>query len=414
MSRKIRIILFFVLFLVFIFLGPAIILYSQGYRFDFEQKRLTQTGGFFLKAIPKQVNIYLNEKFVKKTDFFFGTAFIDNLLPKKYKLRVEKEGFQAWEKTLQIKEKEVTEAKNVILFPKNLTFDLLIKNVEDFWVLPDEKKLIFLERNEISWQLKLCDLEKNLIIYLIGEKDIAKEAKFLNLNIQNSKEIYLQLEIKGKIKNFLLNLEKTPPSLTEKEITVLNEDFIVSKSFNKDQYIIDKEGYLLKNQEKLTDKPIEIKKDKTYDLEVFGDFIFLKEDSILYQYNFDSKSFEKIFEGLKGLKVSPDFEKLVYFSDFEIWILFLKNQSIAPYHLKREKIFLLRISEKIKDVFWLNSDYLIFNSQDKIKIIEIDDRDKINIFEIGEFENPKFFFNQNKKRIYILSGKNLYFSSPLF
>jgi hypothetical protein len=92
----------------------------------------------------------------------------------------------------------------------------------------------------------------------------------------------------------------------------------------------------------------------------------------------------------------------------------LKNQSIAPYHLKGEKIFLLRISEKIKDVFWLNSDYLIFNSQDKIKIIEIDDRDKINIFEIGEFDNPKFFFNQNKKRIYILSGKNLYFSPPLF
>lgn len=83
---------------MFLLIAPSIVLYSQGYRIDFENKKITQTGGLFLKISPKQADIYLNGKLSRKTDFFFGSALIENLLPKKYKLEIKKTGYQSWKK----------------------------------------------------------------------------------------------------------------------------------------------------------------------------------------------------------------------------------------------------------------------------------------------------------------------------
>jgi len=148
-------------------------------------------------------------------------------------------------------------------------------------------------------------------------------------------------------------------------------------------------------------------------LEIFQNFIFLRESQTLYQFNPDSKSFEKFFEPIKDLKISPSYKKLVYFSNYEIWILFLKGELGQPQIKTGDKLFLIRLSKDIRDCFWLNSDYLIFNVGNKIKIIEIDNRDRINIIDIAEFENPKMFWNQFNKKLYILSEGSLYASDTL-
>jgi hypothetical protein len=43
--------------------------------------------------------------------------------------------------------------------------------------------------------------------------------------------------------------------------------------------------------------------------------------------------------------------------------------------------------------------------------MEIDERDKINIYDLAEFKEPKIFFND--KKLYLLSEENLYASEPL-
>jgi len=162
MTKKTRTILFLSFLTLFLLLAPAIVLYSQGYRFDLENKKLSQTGGLFLKVLPKQAEVYLDDKLSKKTDFFFGSVLIENLLPQKYKIRVRKEGFYAWEKNLEIKEKQVAEAKNIILFPENPKFNVLFSEVEKFWFSPDQKKLVLLENDVQSglWALKLMRWRK--------------------------------------------------------------------------------------------------------------------------------------------------------------------------------------------------------------------------------------------------------------
>jgi WD40 repeat protein len=380
-----------------------------------EKKSLTQTGGLFLKVIPKQSEIYINGKLVKKTDFFFGSTLIENLLPKKYKIRVEKSGYFPWEKDLEIKEKEVTEAKNIILFPQNPNFQIILKDIKNLWFSPDGKKIILLEKNEMGWALKLFDLEKNLKSHLIGEKEIySKGVDLLNLNwSQDSKEIYLDVGAKEQNKNFVLNLEKIPPVLTEKEVTTTAENIVTSQTFNGDNYYLDNFGNLYKNEEKLSEKPFPVKTETEYKLSVFPEKVFLREEKTLYLFNPDSKIFEKFFEGINDLKISPDGKKIVYFSDSEIWVLFLKEKLDPPPKKAGEKILLARFSEKIENVSWLNSDYLIFSTGNKIKITEIDERDKLNIVDLGEFKKPEIFFNQTNKKLYVLSDEILFQSSPL-
>ena len=135
MTKRARTILFFICALLFLIIAPTIVLYSMGYRFDFDSKKIVATGAFYLKVWPKKAEIYLGSKQKKKTDFFFGSAYIDNLLPKKYEIEVRKKGFHLWRKTLEIEEGRVTELKNIYLIPKDLSFVNAVNNIDNFWYL---------------------------------------------------------------------------------------------------------------------------------------------------------------------------------------------------------------------------------------------------------------------------------------
>ena len=135
--------------------------------------------------------------------------------------------------------------------------------------------------------------------------------------------------------------------------------------------------------------------------------LFLKEGLNLLYLNPKTREFEKIFDSLSNLSFSPDYKKAVLTNNWEIWILFLEKIYGQPQKEAGEKLFLTRFSEEINQIFWLNSHYLIFNTGNKLKIVEIDDRDRINIIDLAEFKNPKIYFS--KKSLYILtSNENLY------
>ncbi len=280
MNKNFRAILFFICFILFLIVAPIIILSSQGYRIDLNPSegriKITQTGGLFLRILPRQAEIFLDSKLKETTDFFFNSALIENLIPKKYQVLVKKQGYHSWQKELEIKEKEVTAIDNIFLFPQNPEFKALTKE----------------ETNQ-----------------------------FLTL-FNNNQELTL------------------------------------------DELLLDQDTY-------------------------------------------------QILEQMNGFKLSPDSKKLVYFSDYEIWILFLKEKQNQPSKKAGEKLFLMRLSEKIKHVLWLNSYYLVFSTENKIKISEIDERDRINMIDLVEYENPEIFFNQKDKKLYVLSNEIWYQSKAL-
>ena len=440
MTKRTRTILFLICLLSFLLVAPSVLFYAKGYRVDFETKRVVQTGGLFLRIWPRNAEVYLNEKLKKKTDFFFNSVLIQNLLPKKYRIEVKKDGFHPWEKTLTIKGREVVTAKNIILFPKTPVFTILSENVEKFWFSPNQKKIILKEANEDSWSLKLYQLDKEIKSHLIDEGDIRfrfsekqnglgaknviipsgakvfpKKVDLLGLEFsENSKEIYLEVGLAEQIKYFILEIDEIPPTLTEKEAPQPPfKNIITYQKINNNIYSLDDSGHLFKDGDRLTGEAFPVKAETDYALKIFQDFVFLQEEKTLYQLNPDSKAFEKLFEKMSGLKVSPyPSEKLAYFSNHEIWILFLeraeeRQRKAVP------QLFLTRLSEKINDLFWMGSNYLIFNTDEKIKIIEIDVRDGINIVNLAEFKKAEIFWNKMEKRLYVLSENKLLYSSVL-
>ncbi|GAI29835.1 unnamed protein product, partial [marine sediment metagenome] len=264
--------------------------------------KITQTGGLFLKIVPKQVEVFIDGKLKKKTDFFFGSVLIENLLPKKYKIQIKKEGYYPWEKNLEIKEKEVTETKNIVLIPENPNFSILTKAVKDFWVSPDERKIILSEDYKQGWALKLYNLEKDVKSHLIEEKDIySKGADLLDLEFSSdSKEIFLEVGMEKQIKHFILEIDKIPPVLAESEEPLPPfENTLTYKAVGQDIYYLNNLGHLFKvderslistnrsalvNEEKLTEKLFPVRLETEYALEIFQDFVFLREGQTLYQF----------------------------------------------------------------------------------------------------------------------------------
>ena len=49
-----------------------------------------------------------------------------------------------------------------------------------------------------------------------------------------------------------------------------------------------------------------------------------------------------------------------------------------------------------------------------IRIAEIDNRDKINFYDIGELDNPRIYYSSKEKKIYALSLGKFYSSDKLF
>ena len=451
MTYRIRTILFLSLLILFLIIAFLTVFYSMGWRFDWKTRKITQPGIFYFKIWPRSVQVYLDGKLKDKTDFFFGSILIENLLSKEYEVEIKKEGFHAWKKTLEIKKGEVTETKNIVLIPENPNFTIITDEVNDFFFSPDGKKIVLKESWLASqsspgasegWSLKLFEIDKNVKSHLINEDDILEdEVELFDLKFSaDSNKVLLELGIEEKINYYLLEIDESPPVLTSlgflewPEQAFLDsatelENVITFFISNKDIYYLDTTGFVFKNQERLNLIPFEVKEETEYEITVLNSYVFLQENSILYIFDRDKKSFEKFFEPIKGFKSSPDFQKMVYFNDYEIWVLFLEKKYDQPQKEAGEKLFITRFSEKIDNLFWYTSHYLIFNVGDKIKVVEIDDRDKINIVDLTEFSSvaksygesseasseggkePKIFWSN--KKLYILSEKNLYVSEEL-
>jgi len=432
----------------------------MGYRVDFDSKKIVQTGGLYFKVWPKSAKIYLDGKLKKRTDFFFGSALIEDLLPKRYEIEIKKSGYHSWKKTLEIKEKQVTELKNVFLIPENSVFTNLTENIDSFWPSRDGKKLILKEIAEDSWSLKILELEKEVITHLFDEKDFKKEKgaiiEILDLKFSpDSKKILLRIKEDKAEEYFISSIEETPVNLipldflgknirkisfnprSPQKIFFSSDDKLFEADFLKKEknqilknlityeisegniFFISDDGFLFKTdlsgmiQERINPEAMTLKDETKYQLQLRGEEFFLLEDNVVYFWDRDSEKFEKLFEDIKNLEISADFKKAFFSSGHEIWILFFEEILDQPQKKTGEKLFLTRFSEKIDKVFWYTSHYLIFNAGSKIKVAEIDDRDRINIVDLAEFKDPEIFFNQMDKKLYVLTENNLFASKKL-
>jgi len=436
MTKRVRTLLFIFLVIVFLFVGPGIIFYSQGYRFDFSQMKYLETGGIYVKTNPGEATVSIDGNYTNRISGFSRDLLVQNLLPKSHTVKIEKEGYYSWEKTLEVKEKIVSEAKYVILFPKDNPFALIESDVKNFYPLPDGNNFILLTvSNELfSYNADKNELKKlfnnkqtpynisDIVFSSSGKKAYIKTENGLHylLNLENpalsliknfsskTQNIFFNPNDEGSFyyqsnnQIFEVNVEKmTGTSLFKKEkvdaFTLANDSIY---SFEKGEVI--RTNILLNTTETMTAEPFKVNASNQYELALIENDLFLIENKkIVYLLNKETKTFDKIIEGQSEVKYTPFYDRVLFATDNDFYLLLLKDTETPFFEKAYSVISISKTSEKIGDIKWLNGDYFVYTLNGKVNISEIDNRDKINSFSLDK-DSSKIFFNGNTKKLFIL------------
>ena len=478
MTKRSRTVLFLVLAFVFLLTAPLTVLFTQGYRFDWETKQIAQVGAFYFKVHPLRAEVHIDEKHTESTDILFGSVLTKKFIPRSYKVQIIKDGYHTWEKTLQIVPKQVTEAKNITLFPQDVQFQTLVADVEHIWRAPNQNEAILKKAVKNEWVLSLWDFARNAEYELLrirkSSSDITsiewasdaskiiieltdrEEARHIiqvldraalasqSFPIENPKTTTLdflgknieQISFSGLSENQLIltKLLHNSPVLfladyESKELLAPLARNITSFTIHEpDIFWLDDQGILWQKDglsstpaEALNATPFPIQLELQQQILFFGNQIYIKQEKKLYRLDANKQNFQLISSSAKNPILSPDKRKIALSNDSEISIFFLEDQPEQPKRAKGDQIFLTRFSQTIENLSWVNNHYVIFSFGNTIKILEIDDRDRLNIIDIAQFpdssitakSSPLFFWEANSGILYMKADDRIQASQKL-
>lgn len=460
MTKKTRfIILLFCVFLFFL-ITPYIIFYSLGYRIDFEKRKIVATGGLYIKALPLGTNIIVDSKIHNKTGIFSNAVFVQNLIPKTHHILITKDGYYDYQKNLKVKENEVTKLESIILFKKNIPFILLENSTDYFSVSPDNSKVLLAKINSGSIDFELIGVEnqqKQSFSLLAQAGLLFTDAKISNVIwSNNATKALLHIKDSYFLLNFVsLTITSTPLPLLNKAKEALFDPQDDSQIFyikNSNLYSSTQSAAILKNVasyqianqnilwfsydgflynsdmngkllSKINTRIFPVKKTSSYEVKITPGLIFLKQDASLFVINKSSKSFEKLYDSFKNLKASPNINTILYCNAHEVLLSPSSSDSTGSI-AQADKIVLHNFSEQINDCYWLNNDYIAIEFEHGIIISEINNDNPVNIVHLPQtifltsgkdidVKNPKIYFDQQNKKLYILTQNNLLLSEKI-
>jgi len=367
MTKKIRLAILTLCALCFFIVTPILVFYSMGYRFDLNNGKITKTGGIYIKSLPAPDGVVIGSKISEKPTPFANDVFVQGLLPGKYTVLVKKGGYYDYFKTISVSATEVTKLENIILFKKDIKFEIIndprqspFENVEKF---------IFKNNN-----LYYSDSPENTNLTRV-QKTTPVIKNLIAFSLQNSNILWLGTD------GFIYKIN--PKNLSEKPL-------------------------------KITNKPLEIEKNGKYKIIADKKNILVNDNGKLLILNSLTKNLETFYQEVNDAKLSPDGKNVVYYDDKNLYIT-----SLSSYPETKDKAHLLyKTTEKIIDCGWLNNNYIVLATENKIIICETDYRENINFITLPqtviispqekvEIRNPKIYFNQKEGRLYILTGEKL-------
>jgi hypothetical protein len=150
-TRPIRVALLISLIALFLIISPLLIMYTAGYRYDWKNGLLKETGAINIDLEPKNAVVYLNN--VKLQDKI--PVRLNNIIPAKYNVRVTSPGYFDWNKEIEVKNKQTNYIKEIGLLKKNKPEILITGNITDFAVSYDGQFIIYASKENNGTQIWL-------------------------------------------------------------------------------------------------------------------------------------------------------------------------------------------------------------------------------------------------------------------
>lgn len=333
--------------------GVAVFL-AKGYTFSTSQKRIIGTGIISATSEPSSASVFIDGHLTTATN-----ATISSLPPKKYTVKIVKEGFIPWERTVEVKEGLVTELK-VTLFPAIPTiYPLTYNGVKNPTLSPDGSKLAFVVPEGKKAGVWVWTMAKNQPIAFARSSEPHQAARSLgNLNFTES-----QLEWSPDSKQIIATVEN-------------NKYLLESESFSTD--------------------PRDITPTLASTLKSWSDDTKVKEDARrLIIKDLDVK---KIASESAILKWSPDETKFIYAASVNKKDQVINNAKV--YDTESSTIYEL---PPAKLHSWLpDSSHIILIEDGTISIVDLDGTNRAVIYA-GNFLNDFVFPWPDSSRLVLMS-----------
>ncbi len=109
----------------FLIITPLLVLYTVGYRYDWQSGLIKEIGAISVDVLPNDASVFLNDQ---KIDEKIPVR-LKNIAPNSYHIRITKPGYYDWSRDITVKSKQTVYIKDVTLI-KKATPTLLISEAE--------------------------------------------------------------------------------------------------------------------------------------------------------------------------------------------------------------------------------------------------------------------------------------------
>lgn len=345
--------------LLFLTLASAVtVFFARGYRIDFQKKGVTGTGIIAVSSIPSGALVYLNDIPTSATN-----TSITSLKPGTYKIRLEKEGFAAFQKEVLV-EKEYVSLVDALLIRsvpelKPLTFTDAANPI----ISSDSQKIVFASTQNGVSGIWLLDLSER------------------PFNLPQQPTLLLKDEISKKFSN-----QEILWSPDSKSLLIGNK------------YLFDLAGKSLTEETEITGLQSSWQKEKE-----------IAKEKMLEAFSEEIK--EKL-ASLKDASWSPDGTKVFYEKENVFFVFDLKPKDLRKKETQEYEAYQKK-EGKFSKVFWYpDSQHLLIlekdsieNQEGTIKITEIDGENEMQIFS-GTIVSDYLFSYTNGSKIVVLTTFN--------
>lgn len=451
MTIKTRLIILAVCVMLFLVVTPYIVLYSLGYRVDFENLAIMATGGIYVHATPTDATVTVDGAQAQSVNLFSTAVFMQNLLPKNHTVSITKTSYFPYQKTLKVAPNQVTKLENVQLFKTSYTFTPVGQNVQFASLSPSGHSVLFATPTENGLSFTLTGIAKPIILEIAGARanaaiwnqnenqivitvnsayyllDSSKQLATMTAlpYLKNVKQIGFDNNQLGRIlfaKNSNLYASNTPTNPLIKNLVAWQQNSQTIRWLGQDGllYAYDMQA---KTSSYLSSQPITIDPRVTYTLTEVAGKLFLQQGTTVLVFNQAKSAFEPFCTNALQILPSEDNQKILCQEKNQLTMhLLTPNAILAPDG--QETLALQTTSQPINAAAWLNNDYVLSLSGDNITISEIDTRGNINAITLPKtatlvdettlpLTKMQLFWDRQNNRLYIVTQGQLIVSEKL-
>ena len=409
----------------------------------------------------------------QKLNLLNGSYNLTNLAPGYYNAQISAPGFQTWEKRIAVHSGIASEFWNVLLVKKQYQkFTSEAPDIDKFFISPENNLLAYDINSDQGLIIKILDLtsKKEVTQFSFPQWNFNRKKQKENIE-WSPNENYLSIPVKKNIIQPSLSLNQDKEDyliidLGQKKSFDFNKLFHQKKEVNYVRWSPLQKNYLFflanhtlykANIQDSNALIVVAKNVSSYDISQTGVYYIQEPNNLIFRVDLDGKSnltqitnnfpedrkviidklavydnsrialltqnkklfvynksnsntyFREIGNDINSFQFSNDGKKLLFASDNEISVYYLRNSEVQPPFYENKIQNITRYADKISNVQWFKDyNHIIFSINSQIKIIELDPRDHLNCMDLFKTEASNSFaiYNNYLNRLYFVDKDN--------